>query len=202
MAQFPRTEPEIVDLAEQLVGGLRSHVEEFPSPPVSLERLEATLHAYQSARFSAQEAAVQAKLATREKAEVLERLVSEVKTNLRYAENSCGHHHATLKMLGWGGRRPKKRTEAPGQVVGLKIVREGPGWIELRWRKPGDGGDVKAYRIERCKRGDDFWRIAGMSTGTSAMLEDQERGVDWIYRVIAVNSAGEGQESAIVEAVL
>ena len=185
-----------------LIGGLRNHAEEFPSPPVELDRLEATLHAFHSARFSAQEAAAQAKIATREKSEVLTRLVSEIKSNIRYAENTCGGHHATLKALGWGGRRPKTPMKTPGQVEGLKIVKEGPGWVELRWRKPQDGGDVKAYRIERCRLGDETWSIAGMSTKTSVRLEDQERGVTWMYHIIAVNGAGDGLYSAMVEAVL
>lgn len=202
MAQFPRTEAEIDALAESLISGLRSDREEFPSPPVPLDQLEASLEAYHSARQRSIEASARAKAATREKAEALKRLVSEVKTNLRYAENTSGYHHATLKRLGWGGRRPKTPMDAPGEVLALRIVEQGPGWIELKWRKPHEGGEVKAYRIERCKRGGDRWEIAGMATVTRSRLEKQEHGVTWMYRVIAVNAVGEGGDSPIVEAVL
>jgi len=202
MAQFPRTEPEIDELAGLLLGGLRSRVDDFPSPPVPLEQLEASLDAYHSARYKAIEVSAQARLATGEKTEALAKLVSELKTNLRFAENACGYDHATLKALGWGGRRPKTPMAAPGQVEGMKIAREGPGWIELKWRKPREGGHVRAYRIERSRFGSEKWEIAGMATGTSVRLEGQERGVQLWYRAIAVNAVGEGLDSAVAEAVL
>jgi hypothetical protein len=56
---------------------------------------------------------------------------------------SAVHIHKCLKRyraVFEGGRRPKTPMETPGQVQGLKIVKEGPGWIDLRWRKPWDGG--------------------------------------------------------------
>ena len=202
MAKFPRNEPEIDDLAGLLLGGFRSRVDDFPSPPVPLDQLEVSLGDYHSARFKARGAAAEARLATREKDEALKKLVSELKTNLRYAENNCGYDHATLKTLGWGGRHAKRRMEAPGQVQGLQIVREGPGWIELSWRKPLDGGEVRAYRIERCGLGSERWEIASMSMATKTRFEHQERGVHWMYRVIAVNAVGEGPFSGIEEAVL
>ena len=202
MAQFPRTEPAIEELAGMLLGGLKNRVDQFPSPPVPLDQLETTFEEYRSARAKAIAAAANAKLATSEKAEALKKLVSELKTNVRYAENSCGYDHATLKALGWGGRHPKRPMEAPGQVEGIKIVKEGPGWIELRWSKPQEGGEVRAYRVERCRLSGERWEITGMSTATHARLENQERGVQWMYRVIAVNAVGEGMESGIAEAVL
>jgi len=202
MAQFPRTEPEIDQLATDMIGGFENNAEEFPSPPVALDQFRESLEAYREARRKAKDAAAAAKSATREKDEILKALVANMKTNLRYVENTCGYHHATLKSMGWGGRRPKKPMEVPGQVGVVEILKEGPGWIALRWRKPDDGGDVRAYRVERCKLGGERWEIAGMSTSTKARIENQERGVTWMYRVIAVNAVGEGRESATAEAVL
>lgn len=202
MAKFPRNEPEIEELAGLMIGGLKSRVDQFPSPPVQLDRLQASLDAYRSARERAADLSARAKLATREKHEALRALVGNLKTNVRYAENTCRYDHATLKTLGWAGRRPKTPLGTPGQVEGLKILEEGPGWIDLRWRKPRDGGDVRAYRVERCMLGGELWEIAGMATGTRARLENQERGVKWLYRVIAVNAAGEGPDSSVAEAVL
>lgn len=202
MAQFPRTEPEIENLAGLLISGLRTQADKFAAPPVAIERLQATLEAFQAAVAKANHAAAEARQATRQKRETLKRLVSEMKTNIRYAENTCANDHVTLKQLGWGGRRPKRSMEAPGQVERLKIVEEGPGWIELSWRKPKQGGEVRAYRIERCGLGSEKWVIAGMATAPSVRLEDQERGVQWMYRVVAVNAVGEGMESAPAEAGL
>jgi hypothetical protein len=185
-----------------MIGGFEHHTDKLPSPPVAPDQLEDSLDAYRSARTRAKEASAAARRATTKKREALKKLVVDMKTNLRYAENTCGSDHATLKTLGWGVRRPKKPMEVPGQVTGLEILKEGPGWIELRWRKPIDGGEVRAYRVERCRLDGEQWEIAGMSTATRAKLENQERGVHWMYRVIAVNAVGEGMESALAEAVL
>jgi hypothetical protein len=202
MARFPRNEPEIDELAESMIRGFESHADEFPTPPVKLEQLRASLEAFRSTAFASQTAWAEARLATQKKGETLKKLVGEMKTNLRYAENTCGYDNATLKPLGWGGRGAKKAMEVPGQTAGLAIIKEGPGWIELSWDKPIGGGEVRAYRIERCSRGGERWEIAGMSTATRAKLEKQERGVQWMYRVVAVNAVGEGMESATAEAVL
>jgi len=202
MAQFPNTEAEVAQLARTMIGGFKSQTDELPSPPVTPNQLEASLEAYRSSRNRAKETSAAARRATADKREALKKLVADMKTNLRYAENTCGSDHATLKTLGWGVRRPKKPMEGPGQAESLRIVKEGAGWIELKWKKPSNGGEIRAYRIERCKLGNEIWEIAGMSTATHAKLENQERGVQWMYRVIAVNAVGDGQESAIAEAVL
>ncbi len=202
MAEFPRKESAIYQLAESMLGGLNTGADTFPAPPVPPDQLRASLETYRSARFKAKTASAEAHLATREKDEALVKLVADLKSNLRYAENTCGHDNATLIPLGWSGRRTKKPMEAPGEIAGIEILREGPGWIELSWGKPLEGGEVRAYRIERRKLKGGSWEIAGMSTATKAKLENQERGVHWMYRVFAVNGVGDGRESALAEAVL
>jgi hypothetical protein len=202
MATFPISEAEVAQLARTMIGGFENHTDKLPSPPLAPDQLKDSLEAYRSARTRAKDASAAARLATAKKRETLKKLVDDMKTNLRYAENTCGSDRATLKTLGWGVRRPKKSMEVPGQVMGHEIFKEGPGWIKLRWRKPLDGGEVRAYRVERCRLDSEQWEIAGMSTATHAKLENQERGVHWMYRVIAVNAVGEGMESALAEAVL
>ena len=202
MAQFPKKESHIDVLADTMISGFRNHDDDFPSPPVTPAKLQASLEAFRSAWFRAREAAAAARKATGEKDEALKKLVAEMKSDIRYAENTTNYDHGKLLILGWGGRHPKRPTATPGQVPGFNILTEGAGWIELSWQKPVDGGEVRAYKIERTREGDESWEIAGMATGTSVMLSDQERGVEWWYRVVAVNAVGEGPESAIAEAVL
>jgi len=202
MAQFPLKEAEVAQLASSMIGGFKSHTDKLPSPPVAPDQLKDSLDAYRSARTRAKDAAAASRLATAKKRDALKNLVDDMKTDLRYAENTCGSDRATLITLGWGVRRSKKPMEVPGQVMGLGILKEGPGWIALRWKKPFDGGEVRAYRVERCRLDSEQWEIAGMSTATKARLENQKRGVHWMYRVIAVNAVGEGHKSALAEAVL
>ncbi len=51
-------------------------------------------------------------------------------------------------------------------------------------------------------RGGERWQLAASVIEQQVTLENQERGVEWIYRVRAVNRAGKGRESNIVTAVL
>ncbi|MBI3983648.1 MAG: fibronectin type III domain-containing protein [Gemmatimonadetes bacterium] len=77
----------------------------------------------------------------------------------------------------------------------------GDTWVILRWNPPVDGGAVGFYRIQRKREGSP-WEDAGTSTETAQLMSNQPRGVELLYRVIAVNKAGVGQPSATVTVVL
>jgi hypothetical protein len=70
------------------------------------------------------------------------------------------------------------------------------------WQEPLDGGAVAAYRVERRKRPDGIWAVVGMAVDTRITLTGQDAGVEWEYRVIAVNRTGEGPDSNVARAVL
>jgi hypothetical protein len=61
---------------------------------------------------------------------------------------------------------------------------------------------VAAYKVQRRKREGGDWADVGMSVDSEITLNGQDTGVEYEYRVIAVNSAGEGPASNIVRAVL
>jgi len=202
VATFPRTEADIIALADQIIAGLTAHPDVFPSPltdPRELAELRAT---FWQARDKAGDAEVAAKEATLEKRAALKRLVLAMKRELRDAENKTHRDGTKLSLIGWGAPRPVQRLEPPGQAMSLEILHEGPDWIGLRWSKPKDGGKVANYNLMRCRRGDSKGVLAGTALLPSAILEDQERGVEWQYWVVAVNRAGKGPESNRVEAVL
>jgi hypothetical protein len=87
-------------------------------------------------------------------------------------------------------------------VITLEIVREGKTSLDLGWKEPFDGGKVAAYKIQRRKRNDGDWADVGTSVKSTVRLDSQDPDVEWEYRVIAVNKAGEGPASNIVSAVL
>lgn len=202
MARFPKSEAEIATLGQDLVKGLRAHTDDFPNPPVPPDELEVTLQSYQDAREAASDATGAATEAIAVKQEALEALTDQMKSDLRYAENTVKHNHAKLEKLHWGGRGASTPLEAPGQVLSLSAPREGNGWILLEWREPVDGGRPGAYRVQRRLHEDHDWEEAGMSIDTQTLLRGQKRGVSWHYQVIAVNKAGEGEPSNSVQAVL
>ncbi len=202
MARFPRSEPEIAALAMRVVQGLRQATEAFPAPPVAPDELEARLE-----RFNTADAAtVVTETSFREqhavKDDALEDLVDGVKASLRYAEVAVRDRPEKLSQLGWGPRRGGSSLEAPGEVRDIGIKVEGDTWVVFDWKPPVDGGAVAAYKIQRRKRAGGSWKDVGTSVDTAQLLSDQPRGVEFEYRVIAVNKAGTGQPSATVTVVL
>jgi hypothetical protein len=200
--RFPNTEGEIGKLAQFMISGLTSNQELFPAPPVPSDELRTRFDTYVSAREAAVDASGVAARSYTAKDEALEELVADLKSNIRYAENTADFDDDKLKTIGWGGRASKNSLQTPGQVGSLSAPREGPGWLLLEWKQPPDGGKVSAYRIQRRRHTEEVWDEAGMSVETHALISGQERGVALVYHVIAVNKAGEGEPSNIVTTVL
>jgi hypothetical protein len=201
MPRFPRTEPEIARLALQIIDGLEQSAEDFPSPPVPAAEMRDMLEAYNTATLAATVAETEFGRQHAVKDEALENLVDSMKANLKYGEIAVRDRPDKLKALGWGPRRDGSPLEAPGQVRNEKVVAEGDTWIALEWKPPVEGGPVGVYRIQRKQDGGP-WEEVGMSTETQHMLGNQPRGVEFSYRVYAVNKAGTGQPSGMVTAVL
>ena len=202
MAQFPRTEPQVIVLAQDMAAGLAANAAVYPAPPVAPADLQTAMAAYITARDAAVAAAAAAEQATAAKNEALQTLTDDMKADLRYAETTVNYDDDQLKLIGWGGRKSKTSLEAPGQTRSLEAPREGEGWVFLDWKEPVDGGAVAAYKIQRRLRPDGPWSDAGMAIESEITLTNQERGKEWEYRVLAVNKAGEGQPSNTVMAVL
>ena len=202
MASFPRNESDIVKLAQQMAAGLTENSDDFPEPPVDPAELRAVLEEYAEAGAAAKFAAAAATERYAAKAAVLQNMIDLVKANIRYAEFAVKRDHAKLKLIGWGGRRPRTPLEAPGQVRSLDTVEEGVGWIRLDWKKPREGGRVASYRIESRNRKQREWRQVVTTAHDHIELTEQEHGVELEYQVIAFNKAGEGEPSNAVVAVL
>jgi hypothetical protein len=202
MARFPKREADIAALTKRVITGLTSYAEDFPSPPAPPPQLEEALAAYDAAKDAAIAADGAAIAATSEKDERLETLTDLLKADLRYAEVTTRDAPEMLSHLGWGPRRDGSPLDTPGQARSLDVSSEGPGWVVLDWKAPTEGGAVTAYRIRRSRADVEQWQDVGMSVDTSALVSGQERGVQLVFRVIAVNKAGEGMPSNIVTAVL
>lgn len=202
MASFPRTEPDIAALALLVTQGLTQASEDFPTPPVSPDELQAKLDAYNAARAATVVAETEFRQQHAVKDEALEELVDGVKANLRYAEVAARDRPEKLSQLGWGGRRSGSSLEAPGEVRDISIRAEGDTWVVFDWKAPVDGGAVAAYTIQRRNRDGGSWEDVGTSVDTEELLSNQPRGVELDYRVVAVNKSGAGQPSATVTVVL
>jgi hypothetical protein len=202
MARFPDREAEIKALAQNIVTGLTAGAADFPAPPVPAAALAALLTSFITLGDEQVAALAAAEQATATKKAGLEELVTAMKADLRYAEDAVNYDSAKLTALGWGGKAAGTALQSPGQPRSLEAPRQGEGWVFLDWKQPADGGAVAAYRIERRERPAGNWALASMAIESEATLNNQERGKDWEYRVIATNKAGESTPSNTVAAVL
>ncbi len=201
MPRFPLKEVEILQLARKMIAGFKDHPDDFPAPYVSLDQMERELADAEAGLVRRQEMEAQAREVTADTKRRFETLKETMTVNLRYAEIQAREDRQALHAIGWGPRRSKQPLRAPGEVRDLKIVEEWETAIRLRWKKPVDGGRAASYRIQR-RGADGGWQDVGMSVDTEATLEDQERGVEYQYRVLALNKAGDGSPSRTVQAVL
>ncbi len=202
MARFPEREAEIKALAQNIITGLTNNAATFPAPPVGAAALQADLDAFITQIDQAVAAHAAAEQTTVTKDAGRETLIGGMKANLRYAEDTVNYDDAQLSTLGWGGRAASTALEVPGQARTVEIVRQGEGWIFIDWKAPSDGGKVASYKIERRERPSGDWMIISLAMESEVTLNNQERGKDWEYRVIAVNKAGEGIPSNTVAAVV
>lgn len=205
MAQFPRTEAEIVALAEAMasgIGGGENPSPHFPTPPIPSPVLTEMVNSYTLARNAAIAAQATAEQATVTKNTRLQELTDGMKSNLRYAENTVNYDDEILKQIGWGGRKPRTSLQAPGQARLLTARTQGEGWLHLEWKAPVDGGRPSAYRIMRRERPAGPWSDVGTAVTTEATLTDQLRGKEFEYNVVALNKAGEGPASNTVMVIL
>ena len=202
MARFPITEAEIKALAQNIVTGLTDNAALYPAPPVTPADLQSVLNSFITLGDEQVAAQAAAEQVTETKAAGLEELVTAMRADLRYAEDAVSYDDAKLSALGWGGKAAPTALQVPGQPRSLEAPRQGEGWVFLDWKKPADGGSVAAYKIERRERPAGDWTLISMAIESEATLNNQERGKDWEYRVIATNKAGEGVPSNTVAAVV
>ena len=182
MASFPRTEAEILMLAQAMQTGLADHLVNFPAPPFSAAELHTALDNYVSAKNGALNAQAVATGATALKNAALETLVDEMKADLRYAEDKTHTDASQLQLLGWNvtaAPTPAPPLAPPGAVSSLAAPEQGKGWIILNWAAPLSGGAVSAYKIQLRLRPDGPWTDVGTALETTATLSTQERAKEW-----------------------
>nr|VFK39069.1 MAG: Fibronectin type III domain-containing protein [Candidatus Kentron sp. SD]VFK43966.1 MAG: Fibronectin type III domain-containing protein [Candidatus Kentron sp. SD]VFK78915.1 MAG: Fibronectin type III domain-containing protein [Candidatus Kentron sp. SD] len=200
--KFPDVEAKILDLGQEMSAGFAANTEIYPAPPVSVDDLNAAIAAYEDVRDELVAAQAKVKLIVEKKKKVVDTLVHDMKSNLRYAENTADHDDGKLKLIGWSGRHKAMHLTPPGQARDLVSPDRGDGWIALEWKKPTDGGKVASYKIQRREGDAETWIDAGVALELHATVSGQPVGKRLAFRVVAINKAGEGKPSNSVLAVL
>jgi len=202
MAKFPKSEAEVLVLANDMKAGLGAHEELFPDPPVPVTTLTTALATVQTALDRLTAARSAAETATAEKVAAFETLVEAMKTNLRYAENVTKNDDLKLKTIGWAARKEPEPTSVPGQPRQLTVYPQGEGWLELQWMAPAEGGRPTTYTIQRRLKSESAWTEIASTYERRITLQGQSRGVELEYSVIATNKVGRGPVSNAVMVVL
>jgi len=205
--QFPIKESEVHALAGDMAAGFVANTAVYPSPPVSATDLQAAIDVFSAAKSQTIANKAHYEESVTAKNEALATLKSYAKIDLRYAENAVDFDDDKLKLLGWSGRRAKSSLKIPGQPRSLEAPRQGEGWLYLDWKKPTNGGKPAAYKIQRrpASTGGDIssdWSDIATAMETEITLEDQPRGEELEYRIVAINKAGDSAPSNTEMAVL
>ncbi len=129
MARFPRTEPEVIALAQAMVSGLTSNAAIYPAPPVLPAALTTLVGSYTTAKNAAIAAVAAAEAATGSKDDALENLTDAMKSDIRYAENKVDFDDVKLKLIGWAGKKNPTPLSIPGQARLLEAPKQGDGWV-------------------------------------------------------------------------
>ena len=206
---FPRTESEIVNLAEQMIAGFTAHAGDFPSVlPAVVTQLTGELEGFREAKTDQEGVKGTLKIATVTKEDGLENLTTLMKNCLKKAEIDCTTLPENLAEIGWGTRQSPTPILAPGFPGNLHVTAEGTGEIWLGWDKPASesGGLVRNYLVERCEKLPDGnfgpWMLVQTTYNTDAHVIEQPSSARLIYRVKAANAGGESAPSNTVLVVL
>lgn len=205
MPVFPRTEAEVVELAEKMLSGYALYAADFPSVnPVALESALAGFITKRDAQVSTRS---QSRLATEVKEEKFDDLVEVMKNDLKLSEVDTASDPEKLTEIGWGPRLQPQPVPPPGQPENFVPVAEGPGDVWFKWDNPSNGGIIRNYIIERRQQpsgGGDFgpWEVIETSLNKEIHLLEQPRGIQMEYRVKAANVSGESLPSNTAAVVL
>ena len=104
MANFPKSENDVVGLAEAMVDGYTEYGEDFPG--VAVLTLETALTEFKAARAAQESARGQARIATTAKNDKFAALVELMKNDLKVSEVDTADDPDKLSLIGWGTKSP------------------------------------------------------------------------------------------------
>jgi hypothetical protein len=201
MAQFPRTDAELITLAHDVLTGYRAHPDIFHNPPIDLEGVDTKLTDYAQVDHQWNVNHAEGVMLTAQRGGISVGLANDIRALIRHAETVV-QDQAQLKLINWGGRAAPTPLQLPGQVHNLTLVKQGADWISLTWDAPSDGGKPSTYVIQYRIMPDGDWTIADTTPDTKITLAGQPKGKTIEYRVFARNKAGDGLVSNVIEVVL
>jgi hypothetical protein len=202
--RYPRQQPDVVALVDQMIGGITEHSAIFTH--CNAAALQTARNEYALADAALTDAESQTVLAAERKLEKFNKLQQEMKKQIKLGVVDTVDNPVELGLIGWGTKRAPQQIEIPGSPLGLKITAQGDGLLVLVWDKSRGAGPVRCYTIERrqCNGSNPYgdWTLAATALNNEAKLTNQPTGTKLEYRVKAINSSGESFPSNTVPVVL
>ncbi|KAE9421213.1 hypothetical protein Angca_004091, partial [Angiostrongylus cantonensis] len=120
--------------------------------------------------------------------------------------NGKEYHFRVMAVNLQGESKPLETTEpiiaknefdVPDAVEKPIVVDWDKDRIDIQWKPPANNGGipVKNYIVEKKEKGSAFWNEAGKTSGTTFSANQLKPGVEYEFRVIAVNEAGPSEPS-------
>uniref|UniRef100_A0A8C5SME3 Fibronectin type-III domain-containing protein n=1 Tax=Laticauda laticaudata TaxID=8630 RepID=A0A8C5SME3_LATLA len=93
--------------------------------------------------------------------------------------------------------------ERPGEPENLHIAETGKTFVHLKWRRPDyDGGSPNlSYHVERKLKDSDEWERVHKVRTTEYVISQLQPGLNYYFRVAAINYAGQGEPIEMTEPV-
>ncbi|WKY05591.1 hypothetical protein Q1695_006081 [Nippostrongylus brasiliensis] len=91
----------------------------------------------------------------------------------------------------------KNEFDVPDPVDKPQVVDWDKDRVDIQWKPPANNGGspVKSYIVEKKEKGSAIWNEAGKTSGTTFSANNLKTGVEYEFRVIAVNEAGPSDPS-------
>ena len=201
--KFPTARADVIALAQAMINGFTVDTADFPAPPIKAAQLNDLLTAAIALRNARITAAAAAKEATDTENDPFGELVDAMKDDIKYAELVTKGNDAKLQEIGWSGRAASKALQPPGEPSAFEALKQGKGWAQFDWKEGKSGGKASMYRILMMQvGGTGDWKEAGASVLPENTVGGIESGQEYVFCVVAANSAGTSDQSNAVNLFL
>jgi len=150
MPRFPKTEAEIIALAQQIENGLNNN-QNLAASPVNKNDFAAIYSAFIAKRDLILVKEAELSIDHDEKDDLQDDLTEAMQRVIDYLDSFTNSDGAQLASIGWGSAAAPTK-QPPGQPRVLEIISQTDAILSLDWKNPADGGRVASYRVERRER--------------------------------------------------